>query len=86
MIKETKVFWTCKYCGGDTSHVETDYLAGTDHLECMLKETFSKGLQLQNRRPVQNLSIPFNLIEETPNDQELGEKIRLMYHEAKNLR
>lgn len=86
MIKEVAVVWTCKYCGKDTSHVETDYLAGTDHLACVLKETFSNGLQLENRRPVFNLTVPFSLIEETSNDQELGERIRLLYHEAKNLR
>lgn len=86
MKKEIAVVWTCKYCGRDTSHVETDYLAGTDHLECTLKETLTNDLQLQNRQPVFNLNIPASLIEEISNDQELGEKIRLMYHEAKNLR
>ena len=29
---------TCKYCGRDTSEVEYDYLNGTDHLECCLKQ------------------------------------------------
>ena len=27
----------CNYCGRDTSNVEYDYLAGTDHIECVLK-------------------------------------------------
>jgi len=29
--------WICSYCGKDTSKVEYDYLAGTNHLECVLK-------------------------------------------------
>ena len=29
--------WICSYCGQDTSCVEYDYLAGTDHIECVLK-------------------------------------------------
>ena len=58
MVEEAKVFWTCKYCGKDTSHVEADYLSGYDHLECMLKETFSSGLQFENRQPTFNLTIP----------------------------
>ena len=28
--------WICKYCGQDTSNVEYDYLAGTDHISCVL--------------------------------------------------
>ena len=30
--------WVCQYCGGDTSHVDSDYLVNTDHLSCALKE------------------------------------------------
>jgi hypothetical protein len=33
---ETKNEWVCKYCGEDTSGVEYDYLAGTDHISCIL--------------------------------------------------
>ena len=29
--------WICSYCGQDTSNVEYDYLAVTDHIECVLK-------------------------------------------------
>lgn len=86
MVEENKISWICKYCGEDTSNVEADYLAGIDHLQCVLKETFSNGLQFENRYPVYNLTVPYSLIEETSNDQELGERVRLMYHEAKNLR
>ncbi len=28
----------CRHCLGDTSQVDYDYLHGTDHLECALKE------------------------------------------------
>ena len=28
----------CRYCLKDTSQVEYDYMSGTDHLECQLKE------------------------------------------------
>jgi hypothetical protein len=79
MIQEAKVFWTCKYCGGDTSHVEADYLWGYDHLACALQEKMQ-----EEKKAKQVLTIPFDLILSTPNDQELGEKIRVMYHEAKN--
>ena len=30
--------WTCSICNKDTSSVEFDYLIGTDHLGCHLKE------------------------------------------------
>lgn len=29
--------WICKYCGGDTSNVEYEYLDGHNHLSCVLK-------------------------------------------------
>lgn len=28
--------WICSLCGGDTSQVDYDYLAGTDHIGCIL--------------------------------------------------
>ena len=28
----------CRYCGGITNDVDIEYLAGTDHLECVLKD------------------------------------------------
>jgi len=30
--------WKCQYCGKDTSTVDMDYLHGTNHLECELRE------------------------------------------------
>ena len=29
--------WNCSYCGGNTFEVESDYLVGVDHLQCVLK-------------------------------------------------
>ena len=31
------VKFICQYCGKDTSEVDIDYLAGTDHLGCYLE-------------------------------------------------
>lgn len=31
--------WTCKYCGGDTSQIDMDYLSGVDHLGCELQNS-----------------------------------------------
>jgi hypothetical protein len=28
--------WVCQYCGEDTSRVDYDHLAGTDHISCVL--------------------------------------------------
>ena len=28
--------WICQHCGGDTSHVDNDYLSGYDHVACIL--------------------------------------------------
>jgi hypothetical protein len=30
--------WICSYCLQSTKDVDIDYLSGTDHLECQLKE------------------------------------------------
>ena len=30
--------WTCSYCGEHTHEIDYDYLSGTDHLGCVLKE------------------------------------------------
>ena len=30
--------WTCSYCGEHTHKIDYDYLSGTDHLGCVLKE------------------------------------------------
>jgi len=30
--------WTCRICGENTNEVEYDYLSGTEHLGCVLKQ------------------------------------------------
>jgi len=34
--------WICDYCGEDTDEVENDYLIGTNHLSCVLKNEREK--------------------------------------------
>jgi len=34
--------WICDYCGKDTDEVEYDYLIGTNHLSCVLKNEREK--------------------------------------------
>ena len=36
--------WTCGVCGEHTNEVDYDYLSGTDHLECALKQ---ENIQLE---------------------------------------
>jgi hypothetical protein len=36
--KEQKDKWVCCICGENTFNVDGDYLAGVDHLSCLLKE------------------------------------------------
>ena len=36
--KEYLRHWTCSYCGEHTHEIDYDYLSGTDHLGCVLKE------------------------------------------------
>lgn len=79
MVREATVFWTCKYCGKDTSHVDDSSLWGYDHLACAMQEKIREESEAKKV-----LTIPFSLILSTSNDQELGEKIRMMYNGAKN--
>ena len=37
-IVNPNVSFNCKYCGQNTYDVDVEYLAGTDHLECVLKD------------------------------------------------
>lgn len=39
--------WICKYCGGDTSDVDYDYLIGVDHLICFMQSD-TKKIKLEN--------------------------------------
>lgn len=112
--------WICDYCGEETTKVDVDYLAGTNHLSCALKaemtakqdeyETcilcggktdtkisthidyrvgYIEGAgqlckkcynQGSNRN---HMTIPEWMVENTPNDQELGAKVRELYWENK---
>lgn len=122
---ETSLF-TCQYCGKDTSEVEYDYLSGTDHLSCALKQEQDQknpiekcvicgvDTQYRFRTPI---DFRYNYVEgagqlcpkcgskdeepisldshrnlftvseytvlSTPNDQELGAKVRQLYWESK---
>jgi hypothetical protein len=69
--------WTCSICGKDTSNVEYDYLAnGTDHLSCYLQST-----TMQRRTSL--FTITEELVYDTPNDAELGAKVRQIYNDIK---
>jgi hypothetical protein len=66
--------WTCKYCGKDTSEIEYDYLQGHNHLACILE--YEKTTT--NILPA-SITISAKFILDTPNDQELGAKVRQLY-------
>jgi hypothetical protein len=34
--------WMCSYCGANTYEVDSDYLVGVDHLQCVLKNDVEK--------------------------------------------
>jgi hypothetical protein len=69
----------CTYCGKDTSEIEYDYLDGQDHLECILQSEIENSYIEEDC-----IIIPNGVIHNTPNDYELGEKIRKIYWENKN--
>ena len=73
--------WTCKYCGEDTTRVDYDYLIDTNHLSCALKaeEKITLGTSNPDRRL---LLVEVDMISRTPNDQELGAKVRKLYYET----
>lgn len=68
--------WTCKYCGEDTTRVDYDYLVDTNHLSCALK---AESSIMKNRTTL--ITVSAETILDTPNDQELGAKVRRLYHE-----
>jgi hypothetical protein len=67
----------CTYCGKDTSEIEYDYVDGQDHLECILQS------ELKNTY-IDQISVSNSLIQNTPNDYELGKKVRELYWQHKN--
>ena len=68
--------YICQYCGKDTSEVDYDYLHRFDHLSCALE---AEQALMKNRTTL--ITIPAELILNTPNDQELGAKVRKIYYE-----
>lgn len=72
----------CQYCGKDTSEVEYDYLSGYDHLGCALKNEMNSDSQQRSRTL---FTVSEELVYSTPNDQELGKKVRQLYWDSKNI-
>jgi hypothetical protein len=68
--------YICQFCGKDTSNVDYDYLSNYDHLSCALEAEQSI---MKNRTTL--ITIPVELITSTPNDQELGTRVRQIYNE-----
>jgi hypothetical protein len=68
--------YICQFCGKPTDEVETD------HLPCILSfEHEQRKVNFPDRRL---LLVGVQLIKNTPNDQELGAKVRKLYYEVYN--
>lgn len=55
--------WICKYCGGDTSNVEYDYLDGYNHLSCTLtfySKKMKTKIYLENPDKINSLNYCLN--------------------------
>ena len=46
--EEYKEKWVCCICGKNTYDVDSDYLAGVDHLSCLVTEELKKSNPLKN--------------------------------------
>ena len=72
---------TCIMCG-----VETPYDFET-HIDMRLGYVEGAGQLCRScfngTKDVNDVIVPFHMIENTPNDQELGGKVRLIYWESK---
>ena len=110
------VKFICQYCGKDTSEVDIDYLAGTDHLGCYLEARKAEdeidhcvlcGVETPYKRSThidmrigyiegagqlckscydrgterRQIVVPADMIYNTPNDMELGAKVRKIYNQ-----
>jgi hypothetical protein len=73
---EAPLDYVCQYCGRDTSTVEYDYLVGTDHLSCYLEK-------VKTEWETSIFTIPADMVKNTPNDSELGNKVRQIYNDLK---
>ena len=87
--------YICKYCGKDTSEVDYDYLSNYDHLSCALEQELKQQYVKMEYGPGDNvIDRPISLdshrhsftvseytVLSTPNNQELGAKVRELYYE-----
>jgi hypothetical protein len=69
--------YICQFCGKDTSNVEYDYLNGYDHLSCTLEQEIFIPLDSDKKL----FTVSNYTVLSTPNDQELGAKVRKLYYE-----
>jgi len=79
--------YTCQFCGKPTDEVEYDCLSRTDHLACVLSFEDEQQKQQEVNFPDRRLLlVEVATIKNTPNDQELGAKVRKLYYETYNNR
>jgi len=77
--------YLCQFCGKSTEEVEFDYLAGTDHLACVLGFEYEQRKEFDVNLPDRRLlAVEVDMIKNTSNDQELGTKVRKLYYEVYN--
>jgi Mg2+ and Co2+ transporter CorA len=57
--KEHKEKWVCCICGKNTYDVDNDYLAGVDHLSCILNEELKKSNPLKNKDELSEIKNQF---------------------------
>lgn len=76
--------FVCQFCGKDTSEIEYDYLIGTNHLVCFLEDGMEDSSSEIMERRQSLFTISRELVYNTPNDQELGKKVRQIYNELKD--
>jgi hypothetical protein len=75
----------CQFCGKPTEKEKFDYLEEADHTECVVRFEHEQSKQLELLFPsIKVLMVEVNVIENTSNDQELGAKVRKLYHEVYN--
>ena len=77
--------YICQFCGKPTEEVEYEYLMGVDHLECVLRFEEEQSKQREVNFPDRRmLLVEVDTIKNTPNDMELGAKVRKLYYETYN--
>jgi hypothetical protein len=57
--KEHKEKWVCCICGKNTYDVDSDYLAGVDHLSCLVTEELKKSNPLKNKDELSEIKNQF---------------------------